>query len=124
MYLVPNLGISLLLRGQRIKEPPVGYEPTTSYLQKRITYQLSYRGLHHFMQMIALKPYLDEVPSMTEIPCVLIKLKLSIGVGELVFVHSVYQCKLAASVFVAGLVIWLVAIKVACTTGKLNFLLQ
>ena len=43
-YLVPNLGISLLLRGQRIKDTPVGYKPRTSSLQMRCSYQLSYRG--------------------------------------------------------------------------------
>ena len=41
MYLVLNLGICLVLRGQRIKEPPVGYEPTMSSLQMRCSYQLS-----------------------------------------------------------------------------------
>ena len=35
--------VSLFLRGRRIKEPPVGYEPMTSSPQIRISYQLSPR---------------------------------------------------------------------------------
>ena len=43
-YLEPNLGISLLLRGQRINEHHVGYRARTSSLQMRCSYQLSQRG--------------------------------------------------------------------------------
>ena len=45
IYSVPNLGISLFfVSGQRVNKPPIGYKPTTSSLQMRCFYQLSYRG--------------------------------------------------------------------------------